>query len=80
MQYSGAQIKRAGFEGLTENHSAMFGCSSTSRMNSPALLEWFRNAQRFFTCTLCAHITPRSCPPPPGTLRKAARLHGKASA
>lgn len=40
-------------QGLTENQSAMLGCCSTSCMKSRALLEWFRKAQRFFTCTLC---------------------------
>ena len=31
----------------------MLGCCSTSCMNSWALLEWFRNAQRFLMWTLC---------------------------
>ena len=35
----------------------MLGCCSTSCMNSWALLEWFRNAQRFFTWTLCMSET-----------------------
>ena len=67
-------MKLASGEILTENQSAMFGWSSTSCMNSVALLEWFKNAQRFFTWTLYAHTNPSHAPtsrrPPGGCSRE----------